>query len=181
MTNNKTYIFLSKILSSSILFFIKLINFFHQNYLMFFINSRDKKIHYKFFTGQSSLSISYEYWHSINLAYNRTYTRGLSRTHCNIYNTAFLWFSQGCPIVDVLLGSKYASAYIYIRVSPIEIILHIILSILDIFAVKYLFSYKGRNVSNWLNRIQLVWFILPVTLSRSNLTQTHFLAMLKKV
>ena len=109
---------------------------------MFFIDSRDKKIHYKFFTGQSWLSISYKYWHSINLSYNRTYTRGVFRTQLNIYNTAFLWFSQRFPIVDVLLGSKYASAYIYIRVSPIEVILHIILSILNIFAVKYLFLTK---------------------------------------
>ena len=45
-------------------------------------------------------------------------------------------------MVDVVLGSKYASAYIYIRVSPIEIISHIILSVLSIFAVKYLFLTK---------------------------------------
>ena len=108
----------------------------------------------------------------INLAYNRTYTRGLSRTHYNIYNTAFLWFSQRCPIVDVLLGSKYASAYIYIRVSLIEIILHIILSILNVFAVKYLFSYKGRNIWNWLNRIHLIWFILSDALKVKSNTNT---------
>ena len=109
---------------------------------MLFINSSDKKINDKFFTVQSWLSIFYKYWHSINLSYSRTYTRGVFRTQLNIYNKAFLWFSQRCPIVDVLLGSKYASAYIYIRVSPIEIILHIILNILNIFGVKYLFLTK---------------------------------------
>ena len=66
------------------------------------------------------------------------------RTQLNIYNKAFLWFSQRRPIVDVLLGSKYASAYIYIQVSPIEIILHIILSILNIFAVKYFWQKKSE-------------------------------------
>ena len=45
----------------------------------------------------------------------------------NIYNKAFMRFSQRCPVVDVLLGSNYASAFI--QVSPIESILHIILSI----------------------------------------------------
>ena len=109
---------------------------------MFFINSSDKKINDKFFTGQSWLSIFYKYWHSINPFYSRTYTRGVFRTQLNIYNKAFLWFSQRCPIVYVLLGSKYASVCIYIRVSPTEIILHIILSILNIFAVKYLFLTK---------------------------------------
>ena len=109
---------------------------------MFFINSSDKKINDKFFTGQSWLSIFYKYWHSINLSYSRTYTRGVFRTQLNIYNKAFLWFSQRCPIVDVLLGSKYSSAYIYIWVDPIEIILHIILTLLNIFAAKYLFLTK---------------------------------------
>ena len=111
---------------------------------MFIVNSSDKKINDKFFTGQSWLSIFYKYWHSINLSYSRTYTRGVFRTQLNIYNKAFLRFSQRCPIVDVLLDSKYASAYIYIRVSIIEIILHIILSILNIFAVKYLFLAKEK-------------------------------------
>ena len=109
---------------------------------MFFINSNDKKVKDKCFTGQGWLSIFCKYWHSINLSYSRTYTRGVFRTQLNIYNKAFLWFSQRCPIVDVLLGSKYASAYIYIRASPIEIILHIILSMLNIFPVKYLFLTK---------------------------------------
>ena len=36
----------------------------------------------------------------------------------------------------------YASAHIYIRISPIEIILHIIVSIWNIFAVKYIFLTK---------------------------------------
>ena len=34
---------------------------------MFFINSSDKKINDKLFTGQSWFSIFYKYWHSINL------------------------------------------------------------------------------------------------------------------
>ena len=82
---------------------------------------------------------SIRYWHSINLSYSKTYTRGIFRTQLNVYNKAFLWFSQRWLIVDVLLASKYASAYIYIRASPTEIILHIILSILNIFSVKYRF------------------------------------------
>ena len=52
LTNNKMYIFLlSKILSSSILSFIKLTNFFHQNCLILpnvFISLSDKKINDKF-------------------------------------------------------------------------------------------------------------------------------------
>ena len=40
---------------------------------------------------------------------------------------------------DVRLGSKYASVYIYIEFSPIEIIY-----VLNIFAVKYTFSDKIR-------------------------------------
>ena len=109
---------------------------------MFFINSSDKKINNKFFTGQSWLFLFYKYWHSVILSYSRTYTRGVFRTQLNIYSKAFLWFSQRCPIVDVLLDSKCASAYICIQVSLIEIILHIILNILNIFAVKYLFLTK---------------------------------------
>ena len=35
------------------------------------------------------------------------------------------------------MGSKYASAYIYVQVSPTEIV-----CILNIFAVKYIFSEK---------------------------------------
>ena len=106
---------------------------------MFFINLSNQKINDKFFTGQSWLSISYRYWHSINLSYSKTYARGVFRPQLNIYNKAFSWFSHRWPIVDVLLGSKYASAYIYTRASPIEIILHIILSILIVFAVRYRF------------------------------------------
>ena len=129
---------------------------------MFFINSSDKKINNKFFTGQSWLSIFYKYWHSINLFYSRTYTRGVFRTQLNIYNKAFLWFSQRCPIVYVLLGSKYASVCIYIRVSPTEIILHIILSILNIFAVKYLFLIKEDwNLSSkkWIKALKSIFHI----------------------
>ena len=90
----------------------------------------------------SKILTFYKYWHSINLSCSRTYTRGVFRTQLNIYNKTLLWFSQRCLIVDVLLGSKYASAYIYIRFSPMEFILHIILSIMNISAIKYLFLTK---------------------------------------
>ena len=115
-----------------------------------------------FLLWQSRLSIFYKYWHSINLFYSRTYTRGVFRTQLNIYNKAFLWFLQRCPIADVLLGSKYASAYIYIRVSPIEIILHIILSILNIFPAKHLFLTKEEWNKVAINELKFlsVYFIL---------------------
>ena len=59
----------------------------------------------------------------------------------------FCDFHKDAPsYVHVLLDSKYASAYIYIQVSPTEIILHIILSILNIFAVKYLFLQKKNEI-----------------------------------
>ena len=101
-----------------------------------------KKSMANFLLSRNWLSIFYKYWHSINLFYSRTYTRDEFRIQLNIYNKAFLWFSQRCPIVDVLLGYKYVSAYIYRKVIPTEIILHIMLSILNIFAVKYLLLTK---------------------------------------
>ena len=44
-----------------------------------------------------------------------------------------------CSTVDVQLGSKYVSAYIYVQVSRVETIY-----ILNILAVKYIFPYKRR-------------------------------------
>ena len=90
------------------------------------------------------LSILYKYWHSVNLFCSRTYTRATFRTQSNIYNKAFLWLLQRYPITDVPLGSKYASAYIYTQVGPIEIILRIILIILNICNVKYIFLTKDE-------------------------------------
>ena len=49
-------------------------------------------------------------------------------------------FCKEAPPKDVRLGSKYASVYIYMQVSPIEII-----CILNVFAVKYSFSDKRRR------------------------------------
>ena len=89
----------------------------------------------KFLT--STLTTSDKYWHSVNLFYCKTYARNVFRTQSNIYNKAFLWFLQSSSTIDVLLGCKYVSAYIYIQVSPIEIT-----CILNIFAVKYIFSEK---------------------------------------
>ena len=63
----------------------------------------------------------------------------LFRTQSNIYDKGFLWFSQKIFTTDVRLVSKYATAYIYMQVSPIEI-----MCTLDIFALKYIFSYKRR-------------------------------------
>ena len=48
-------------------------------------------------------------------------------------------FSQRSSTADVLLGSKYASAYIYKQVGPIEIICIIMNILMNIFAVTYLF------------------------------------------
>ena len=84
------------------------------------------------------------YWHSLNLFYSKTYIRTVYRTQSNIYSKVFLWFSQICPNLDVLLGSKYLPSYIYIQVRPVKIILHIILSILNIFVVKYLSITKEK-------------------------------------
>ena len=67
--------------------------------------------------------------------YSKTYTKGVFRTQLSIYNKAFLWFLQKSSTIDVRLGSKYAS--VYIRASPKEVI-----CILNIFAVKYIFSDK---------------------------------------
>ena len=65
---------------------------------------------------------------------------GVFRTQSNIYNKDFLWFLQRSSTIDVRLGSKHTSAYIYIQVSLIEII-----CILNIFAVKYTFLTKEGN------------------------------------
>ena len=81
-----------------------------------------------------------------NLFYCKTYTRDVFRTQSIIYNKAFVWYLQRSSIIDVCLGSKYASAYIYIwvvQVSYIEII-----CILNIFVVKYIFSYQRMKSSS---------------------------------
>ena len=59
-----------------------------------------------------------------------------------------MWFLQRSSIKDVPSGSKYPSAYIYIQVSPIEIIY-----ILNIFAVKYIFPDKRRVAVSELKQI----------------------------
>ena len=102
---------------------------------MFFMNSRDQWQIFVFDKVEFVKQLSFQ---------SKTY-RAVFRTQSNIYKKAFLWFLQRCPTVDVSLGSKYATAYIYIQVSPIEIILQMILRILNIFAVKYLFVTK----ENW--------------------------------
>ena len=76
------------------------------------------------------------------------YTRGVFRTQSNIYNKALLWFLQRSSTTDVQVGSKYASAYIYIQVSPIEII-----CILNIFALKYTFFDKRKTKLSELKEI----------------------------
>ena len=53
------------------------------------------------------------------------------------YNEEVYHSFRRSPTTDVLLGSIYASAYIYIQVSPIET-----MCILNIFAVEYLFLTK---------------------------------------
>ena len=79
-------------------------------------------------------------WHSVNLFYCKTYTRGAVRTQLNINKEAFCWFSLRISTADVRLGSKYATAYVYIQVSPTEII-----CILSIFDAKYLTKEKWNK------------------------------------
>ena len=55
------------------------------------------------------------------------------------WDKVFLWFLQRSATTDVQLGPKYASAFIYLQLSPIEFI-----DVLNIFAVKYTFSVKRR-------------------------------------
>ena len=141
--------------------------------------------------------MSDKYWRSVNLFYSKTYTRGTFKTQSNVYNKAFLWFSQRCSTVDVQLGSKYGSAYIYIQLSPIEIILHIILNIFNIFAVQYLFltkeewdkvALKEKEIKgNFLSlhyRIQFLWFIHSkwhLRIKPDAKYLTYFLVVLKRV
>ena len=107
---------------------------------------------------KSTLAISDKYWHFENLFYCKTYTRSVFRTQSNIYNKVFLWFLQRGSTIDVRLGSKYASVYIYIQVSLIEIIW-----ILNVFAVKYTFSDKRRmkwSSSEWIKRNFLNFYLI---------------------
>ena len=77
---------------------------------------------------------------SIDILQTFSTTRGIFKTESNIYNKVFLWFSEKSSSEENLLGSKYASAYIYINLSPIETI-----CIINTFAVKYLFLTKEWN------------------------------------
>ena len=113
--------------------------FYHQK-----LYSSDKKINDKFFIGQSWLSVFYKNWHSINLSYSRTYTRGVFKTQFNVYNKAFLWFLQRFHIVDVLLGSKYPSVYIYCTAQPHRKYIAYNFKYIEYFCCKIYFSYKGR-------------------------------------
>ena len=88
---------------------------------------------------KSTFTISDQCWHSVNLFYCNTYVRSVFRTQPNIYNKVFLWFLQRRLPIDVQVGPKYASAYIYIQVSLTEVI-----CIFNIFAVKHIFSDKRR-------------------------------------
>ena len=128
--NNKTYIFVSsKVLSRSMLSFVTLITSFHQTCLIlpnvFLLIQMTRKV-MPISIRKGWLWTFYKYWCCINLSSSRTFTKGVFRTQLNIYNKAFLRFSQRYPIIDVLLGSKYASAYIYIRVSLIGFICYMI-------------------------------------------------------
>ena len=124
---------------------------------------------------KSPLTIPDKYWHFVNLSYCKTYVRGLFRTQSNIYNKAFLRFLQRSSTIDARLGSKYASAYIYIQLSPIEII-----CILNIFSVKNTFSDKRRMKQSSSKRIKRnflsLYFILAYSCSRCMIhSQTYFL------
>ena len=143
---------------------------------------------------KSTLAISDKYWHSVNLSYCKIYARGIFRTQSNIYNKAFLWFLQWSSTMDVRLGCKYASLYIYIQVSLIEIICK-----LNIFAVSTLFLTKeewnnvaiSELIGNFLSLFNISLFVFPlhdsfpVTLQGSNLTRnirhTSFLLVPQKV
>ena len=126
------------------------------------INSRNKL--------KLTLIISDKCWHSVNLLHFKTYTRGLFRTQSNIDNKAFLWFLERSSSIDVRISSKCPFAYIYIQLSPIEII-----CILNIFAVKYIFSDKRRtkqSSSKWITgRFPSLPFIYKLNAKYS----THFL------
>ena len=117
-----------------------------------------------------TLTISDKCWHSANLFHFKTYTRGLFRTQSNIDNKAFLWFLERSSSIDVRMSSKCSSAYIYLQLSPIEII-----CILNIFAVKYIFSDKRRtkySSSKWITgRFPGLDFILKLNAKYS----AHFL------
>ena len=100
------------------------------------------------------------------------------------YSKAFFLFSQSSSTTDVRLGSKYASGYT--QVSPIEIIF-----ILDISAVKYIFSGKRMkwSSSKWIkgNFISLYLFykvsykvvlsLLMGVIKHSECTQSNMFAI----
>ena len=66
-----------------------------------FLLIQEKNINDKFLT----LTILDKYWHLVNLFYCKSYTRGVFRILLNIH-------SNLCNLLDILLGSKYASTYI---------------------------------------------------------------------
>ena len=87
---------------------------------MLFINSKNKKINDKFL--KLTLTILNKYWHSVTFfAVKFTPETYLEPSQTSTINL-FLWFSRSSSTIDVRLGSKYASPYIYLQVSPIEII-----------------------------------------------------------
>ena len=89
-----------------------------------------KKINGKFFNDYGKVDV--DYIRKI-LTFCKSYSRGVFRSHSNIYSKAFLWFfSQRISTANVLMGSKYASAYTYIQVSSMEII-----CIMNIFAISF--------------------------------------------
>ena len=79
-------------------------------------------------------------------------------------------FLERSSSIDVRMSSKCSSAYIYLQLSPIEII-----CILNIFAVKYIFSDKRRtkySSSKWITgRFPGLDFILKLNAKYS----AHFL------
>ena len=84
--------------------------------------------------------MSDKYWHSANLFYCKTYTKGAFRTQSNIYKKALLGFLQRRSTRDIRLSSKYASAYIYIQVSP-----HRNYILIEYFRYKILFFLAKKN------------------------------------
>ena len=119
------------------------------------------------------MTISDKYWHSVKLFYCKTYARGVFRTQSNIILKLSCNFCKKSSTIDVRMGSKYTSAYVYIQVSPIEIIW-----ILNIYAVEYIFLTKEEwnkvavselkeisvYISYHLVRVPVVWFIPSDTL-----------------
>ena len=108
---------------------------------MFFINSRNKNINDIFFND----SVDVDYIREI-LTFCKTFStvKVILEAYLEPIRTStiklfcnFQSFQRGST-ADVPLGSKYASAYTYIQVSPIEIMHN------EFFRCKISFSYKRR-------------------------------------